>query len=199
MGGSMQVFFEYGLADIEYKHVFNTLQGSVFTVYTSSVGAMHALETVAERLTNDGFAYESQSFYYKDMTTVRGSEFFEEEYIDLGAGDCIEDCMHDCCTCESADLWEVIDAYCNAKNLFLRPEIRFCKKLWTFDNERGETCVALNKHEIIESEGFSSVRCAKNAYVVRLSASGYLDCTEWTVFESESEALRYACEQIETD
>ena len=68
-----------------------------------------------------------------------------------------------------------------------------------FDNERGETCVALNKHEIIESEGFSSVRCAKNAYVVRLSASGYLDCTEWTVFESESEALRYACEQIETD
>lgn len=195
----MKTFFEYGLADIEYRYSFVTLQGSEFTVYTSNADTMHALETVVERLTNEDFAYESQSFYYKDMTTVPDTEFFEEEYIDLGAGDCIENCMRDCCTCESVDLREVIDAYCNANNLFLRPEIRFCKKVWTFYNKHSDICVALTKHEIIESGGFSSVRCIKNAYVARLSASGYLDCTEWVIFESESEALRYTCEQIETD
>lgn len=159
----MQIFFEYGLANIEYRHKFVTLQGNEFTVYTSNVDTMRALETVAERLTNNDLAYESQSFYYKDVTTVPDNGFFEEEYIDLGAGDCIENCMRECCSCESVDLREVIDVYCNANNLFLRPEV----------------C------------------CIKNAYAVRLSASGNTDCAECETFESESEALRYACEQIE--
>src|SRR5262245_14500811 len=31
---------------------------------------------------------------------------------------------------------------------------------------------------------------------VRLSAPGYLDCTEWMVFESEAEALAYLAEEL---
>src|SRR5262245_11562047 len=31
---------------------------------------------------------------------------------------------------------------------------------------------------------------------VRLSAPGYLDCTEWVVFESEGEALAYLAEEL---
>lgn len=36
-------------------------------------------------------------------------------------------------------------------------------------------------------------------YGARLSAPGYLDCTEWTVFETEQEALDYLEEMYEED
>lgn len=36
-------------------------------------------------------------------------------------------------------------------------------------------------------------------YGARFSAPGYLDCTPWAVFDSESEAIAYLAEQVEDD
>lgn len=38
----------------------------------------------------------------------------------------------------------------------------------------------------------------RTGYGARLSASGYMDCTEWTVFDTEMEAIEFLIETYET-
>jgi len=39
----------------------------------------------------------------------------------------------------------------------------------------------------------------REGFGARLSASGYLDCTEWTVFDSEKEAKEYLVEMYDSE
>ena len=48
------------------------------------------------------------------------------------------------------------------------------------------------------SGGLQSIEC-KRGYGVRLSAPGYIDCTPWTLFETEEEANEFISEEFSDD
>jgi hypothetical protein len=77
---------------------------------------------------------------------------------------------------------------------FMKPE---CVKgdFATFTGQYGETITvplgSLNLHTYDNS----TLEVRHNAYGVRLSASGYLDCTDWEVFDTLEEAQDYLIEE----
>ena len=63
------------------------------------------------------------------------------------------------------------------------------------DQERTETVNKIRPFVNGEPQDWENVM----GYGVRLSAPGYLDCTEWAVFETEDEARKYLEEMDEDE
>jgi len=55
------------------------------------------------------------------------------------------------------------------------------------DVERAETVAKVRTYTDGEPQSWENIK----GYGARLSAPGYLDCTEWTVFDTEEEAKTY--------
>lgn len=80
---------------------------------------------------------------------------------------------------------------------FMQPEIRVAD---FFEVETRDGTYFVPADEVGRGELTSIFDCVKSAELIRqgvgarLSAPGYLDCTDWCVFETEEEAKRYLCE-----
>ena len=71
-----------------------------------------------------------------------------------------------------------------------------CGEWWELDSSDGifyAPAWETSKNEMIEDCARGSMWTIKmvKGYGARLSAPGYLDCTEWTVFDTEQEAYQF--------
>lgn len=80
---------------------------------------------------------------------------------------------------------------------FMKPQVLL--GVWIqFETSEGTQCVPKicfdrNDHDNIEEDSIEEI----TGYGARLSAPGYLDCTEWTVFETETEAWQNLLDNYE--
>jgi hypothetical protein len=63
------------------------------------------------------------------------------------------------------------------------------------DPERSETATKIRQYTDGEPQSWENVK----GYGARLSAPGYLDCTEWAVFDTKEEAETYLYEMYPDD
>jgi len=86
------------------------------------------------------------------------------------------------------------DLYNEFSGQFMQPEIT-CKQVWfsVNDGEHFYPGDYFTKEEVEELHPVVEVE-EEVGYGARLSASGYLDCTEWAVFDSQEEAAEYLME-----
>lgn len=87
---------------------------------------------------------------------------------------------------------------------FMEPEITEKQYWYQVDGHMGISnypCDYFSRNEAKEAYGKDKVWNVKKlkAYGVRLSASGYLDCTEWNIYSNKREATRAAKELTVTD
>ena len=106
-----------------------------------------------------------------------------EEYLLTTLGDFLEQ-------------WEI--EHDPFKNSFMKPEVT-CKQLWyQVEDEIGEIYIypaeLFGTIELLKEHGEDSEIETISGYGARLSAPGYLDCTDWTLHDSEEEALEYLIE-----
>jgi len=85
---------------------------------------------------------------------------------------------------------ELIEAY---KDEFMKPDIIFTD--WTIiESQYGDSEVVMTEDfDPGDWPGFTIEETTK-AYGARLSASGYMDCTEFSLFRTELEAVEYLIE-----
>lgn len=78
------------------------------------------------------------------------------------------------------------------KGSFMQPEILHAPFV-EIEMIDGETCaIPLDCFNWFDmSETLKELEIKRNAYGARTHAPGYLDSTEWTVFDTEEEALEY--------
>jgi hypothetical protein len=67
-----------------------------------------------------------------------------------------------------------------------------------FENAKTSNPTASDVKDFIQGRKVYSVRVV-DGYGARLSAPGYLDCTEWTVFDTEEEAEKYLLDTFGDD
>jgi hypothetical protein len=85
---------------------------------------------------------------------------------------------------------------------FMKPEI-YEGDFYAVETSHGtwfvpDDCVGTAIQDVMEFEsyveGIPQSYEKKHGFGARLSASGYMDCTEWNVLDSEEEAVSYLCE-----
>jgi hypothetical protein len=82
----------------------------------------------------------------------------------------------------------------------MQPEIRHGD--W-FEVETRDGTHFVSAYEVSRGDITSIFDCVRNAELIRgafgarLSAPGYMDSTEWTVFDTEEEAKQYLCEAFD--
>lgn len=76
---------------------------------------------------------------------------------------------------------------------FMKPQITIKQEWWDLEGTAGTDyfpCLFVSKKDAIASYPGTVVSIKKiKGYGVRLSAPGYMDCTEWEVFTNKKEAL----------
>ena len=75
---------------------------------------------------------------------------------------------------------------------FMQPQIVF-DEWYEVETDDGMTFLP------VDDVGYDSRRRIINGYGARLSAPGYLDCTEWTVFDTEKEAREFLKETYDVE
>ena len=73
---------------------------------------------------------------------------------------------------------------------FMEPQIEYGE--WIIcENEYGETIVLPYEYsdDAAIMEGLEVVEQKADGWAARLSAPGYMDCTEWALFDSEQDAI----------
>lgn len=83
------------------------------------------------------------------------------------------------------------------ENQFMTPEIRTRLTVSQIDNKFGESRFAEQGEEYLE-EGEEITATYENVSLCRLSASGYMDCTEWTLCHDENDILEWIEGEAET-
>ncbi len=74
---------------------------------------------------------------------------------------------------------------------FMQPQVY--KTTWIqFDDDDGTNFVQAEYYEPADDHTEKST--LRGYYGARLSAAGYMDCTDWSVFKTEREALEYLLE-----
>lgn len=79
---------------------------------------------------------------------------------------------------------------------FMQKQITYRRDWWEVDGTSGIEffdCADFTKEQAKENYSGLKVWTVEKTtgYGARLSAPGYLDCTEWSVFETEKEAAEY--------
>lgn len=74
------------------------------------------------------------------------------------------------------------------ENEFMRPDIRTKLTVSQIENEYGECRFAEQGDENLESDE-TVTATYENACLCRLSAPGYMDCTDWTLCHDENDIL----------
>lgn len=109
---------------------------------------------------------------------------------------------------ENKTAQEIIDeAFPSSVNRFMEPQVTEKQKWASLDGKPGTSYIPLDVFEgphDNSGEHFTEDGIYKpgeyefeiiEGYGARLSAPGYLDCTEWSVFETDIEAAEYLAEQ----
>lgn len=92
---------------------------------------------------------------------------------------------------------ELYDAF---EGQFLQPQVMLGD--WWEVEDHGETHyfdTDLFGQPDLERDGYIVIEEHKNKYGARLSASGFMDCTDWYIFDTEQEAIDYLLENYGGD
>ncbi len=80
---------------------------------------------------------------------------------------------------------------------FLKPEILTRETVSQIENEHGECRWSVRGFEDLES-GEQITETYENVSLCRLSASGYLDCTDWNLCHDENDILDWISREAES-
>lgn len=81
---------------------------------------------------------------------------------------------------------------------FMKPDIRTQLTVSQIENEFGEIRFAEQGDENLESDERITVTF-ENVSLCRLSASGYMDCTDWALCHDENDILNWITEEVISD
>lgn len=84
---------------------------------------------------------------------------------------------------------ETIDAFRRLDKGFMKPEFFFGAV--TFDSELGPMPSEDWLNNFDPCDDASRIEDEKECWACRLSAPGYLDCTDWVAFDTEGECVEY--------
>jgi len=83
---------------------------------------------------------------------------------------------------------------------FMQPEIRSGDwfEVETLDGTHVVSAYEVGRGELTSIfDNVQNVELIRGAFGARMSAPGYMDSTEWTVFDTEEEAKQYLCETFD--
>lgn len=83
------------------------------------------------------------------------------------------------------------------ENEFMKPQILTKLTVSQIENEFGECRFAEQGDENLEADE-SLTATYENACLCRLSASGYMDCTDWELCHNENDILEWISREAET-